>query len=602
MGSGTIPYPAIGRHGIVGDRRTAALVAADGTVDWLCLPDYDSLPAFSALLDARRGGFWRLGPARLRQGEQQYAGVAPILTTRWRSNDAEIELSDVMALPGDDRDSGTGRDRILLRKLTCLRGSAECVSIFRPSRGFELVDPGDATLGGADRCSIWSSDDRLRSGNGTFRLQAGESVSLVLSTGSTRRWSVAEAERLTGDAETFWTRVSQRFEASGDRVVRSAITIRLLEFAPSGAAVAAPTTSLPERIGGSWNADYRLAWVRDASLAMATLAALGDRVSARRYLEWLTTLGTATEEPLQVVYGVRGETAPRQRSCDGVEGYRASTPVRIGNHAHRQRQLDIFGYLADCAAVYVGHGGEWHPSFSALLRRVAGYVATHWTEDGNGIWELPVRRHYVSSLVMCWTALDRTLRLGNLIEAPASEQDAWRNACDSIRREVEARGWSQRLGAFKQSIESDALDASALLIPLSGFLPIADPRVRSTVEQIAARLTIDDCVYRFDPDCVEGIQGPPMGQYEAAFLPCTFWLGRAFALLGRTDRAREILETAERAAGRVGLLAEALDPRGFEMAGNTPLLFSHVEHIRAVQALEAAESGGTRVPLTAEAR
>ncbi len=325
MAPGLIAYPAIGRHGIVGDRRTAALVAADGTVDWLCLPDYDSLPAFGALLDARRGGFWRVGPVRLQQGEQHYAGVAPVLTTRWCSPDADLELSDAMALPGDERDSGTGRDRILLRKLTCRRGAAPCVSIFRPSRGFEPADPGDATLGEARRCSIWSSDDRLRSGNGTLTLQAGESVWLVLATGSTRRWSVAEAERLTADAEALWMRGSRRLVASGDRIVRSAVTMRLLEFAPSGAAVAAPTTSLPERIGGSWNADYRLAWVRDASLGMATLASLGDHVSARRYLEWLTTLGTATEEPLQVVYGIRGDTAPHQRSCDGVDGYRGST-------------------------------------------------------------------------------------------------------------------------------------------------------------------------------------------------------------------------------------------------------------------------------------
>ncbi len=203
---------------------------------------------------------------------------------------------------------------------------------------------------------------------------------------------------------------------------------------------------------------------------------------------------------------------------------------------------------------------------------------------------------------MCWTALDRTLQLGRLVEAPASERDAWRSARDSIRHEIEARAWSERLGAFRQSIESDALDASTLLIPLSGFLPVTDPRVRSTVEQIAARLTIDNWVYRFDPDRVEGLQGPPMGQSEAAFLPCTFWLARAWALLGQTDRARDILETAERAAGRLGLFAEAFDPREHAMAGNMPLVFSHVEHIRAVRALEAAESGLTGAAHAAPAR
>jgi alpha,alpha-trehalase len=565
-----IPYPALERHGLIGDRRTAALVAADGTIDWLCLPDYDGEAAFGALLDAGRGGFWRVGPARLWTGEQTYVGDTPVLRTRWSSDEYALELCDAMASARDERASGSEDTRVILRRLHCLRGAVDCVSLFHPF---------------AAALRLWSSRPHLSS---AFRLSSGDVVWLVASYGETPPWNVERADHAMHDVEAFWRDTAAQLRRSIDdsEIVRSAITLRLLEFAPAGSSVAAPTTSLPERIGGDWNADYRLTWVRDASLAMATLARLGDLESAARYLEWLARLEPSDQgAPLQVLYSIRGDRSVEQRDRHDRTGYRGSKPVRIGNNAFKQCQLDIFGYLADCVLVFLEHGGRWRRKFWPMLRRSADYVSEHWREPDHGIWELEAKQHYVASRVMCWTALERTLRIADRIGESPAKAAAWRAAARAIRDEVLRAGWSERRRAFTQALRSDVLDASALLIPLTGFLPADDDRVRATVDRIAEELTIDGLTYRFNPGDVPEVQGSAMGEFESAFMPCTFWLASACALLGRERDAHDVLAAAQRVAGPVGLYAEAIDPRGPAFAGNTPLLFSHVEHIRARQLL-----------------
>lgn len=589
---GSVPYPALNRQALIGDRRTAALVAADGSINWLCLPDYDGVPVFGALLDVCRGGFWRVGPAALVQGQQRYPGPAPIAETQWHTSDYALQLTDAMARPADDRGPDSSGERVVLRRLTCTRGAAACAVIFRPACDFRPLDELGAPVPGVGRLTFWTS--RPQTGpETTFRLESGETVWMVLSCGGRRDWTVELAEGLLQDAETYWADVVGRLDglALNPRLMRSAVTIRLLEYAPSGSIVAAPTTSIPERIGGSWNADYRLTWVRDASLSMEMLARLGDVESASRYLEWLTSLLNADDDPpLQVLYTIRGGREPEERERPDLEGYRQSQPVRIGNHAFRQKQLDIFGYLADCAHIYLAHGGPWREDFENLLYRAADHVAEHWRDSGHGIWELNARQRYLSGRIMCWTALDRTLRIVEQRRSVPAQAARWRAARAAIREEVEHAGWSTRLGAFKQAIETDALDASALLVPLSGFLPLDDPRVVSTVDRIASDLTIDGWVYRFDPERVPQAGPSSMGQFETAFLPCTFWLATVRARQGRREEAEQILAAVERIAGPLGLYAEGIDPRGRACAGNYPLLFSHVEYMRAVQALACSDN------------
>jgi len=573
-----VPYPAIERHGIIGDRRTAALVAADGTIDWLCLPNYNGKVIFGALLDAQRGGFWRVGPVVLREGEQRYPTVAPVVHTRWSSEDYELELVDAMLDPGE-RDDRSGSSRAIVRWLSCVRGTVDCVSIFSPSVDFTPHE----TLPDA---YLWSSSADF-SGSGSARLVAGDSIWIVLASGFRRAWSVADAASRLAAVESYWSDVVARFDGckTDRQLTRSLVTIRLLEYAPAGSIVAAPTTSLPERIGGGWNADYRLTWIRDASLSISALAAAGDLDSARRFFDWLTKLDSTTRSPLQVTYEINGGTTPRERTRRDLDGYRGSKPVRFGNHAYRQHQHDKFGYLAECALVYLEQGGEWDDRVWHLLVRAADFVAAHWDDAGNGIWELASRQRYVSGRVMAWSALDRILRIADRLGLAPAQAPAWRSARAAIHEEVMNRGWSDSLNAFAQSFETEALDASALLIPIVGFLPPDHPRVVATVTAIAEHLTTDGFVYRFDPQNVPKVGPSPMGQYEGAFLPCTFWLATAFALLGRRRDAEDILSAVERVAGPLALFAEAIDPRNRTFLGNTPLLFSHVEYVRAVRAV-----------------
>lgn len=340
--------------------------------------------------------------------------------------------------------------------------------------------------------------------------------------------------------------------------------------------VAAPTTSLPERIGGDRNYDYRHSWVRDASLSMATLGSLGDTPSAERYMGWLARRNSSTESPLQVVYRVAGGTELDQRERTDLEGYRGSLPVRFGNRAAAQRQLDWLGFLAECALVYLEQGGTWYGECWRTVRSAAEYTAANWHKPDHGIWELSEQRHYVSGKVMSWVALDRALRIAERT-GRTDETDNWSDTRGRIYAEVMDRGWSERMGAFRQHYESDRLDAAALLIPITGCLPPDHPRVLSTIERIEEQLTTDGLVHRFPPD--DGVLS--LSDFEGAFLPCTFWLAVAYAMAGNVERAERILERCESLAGGLGVFAEEVDVRSGAFLGNTPLLFSQVEYVRA---------------------
>jgi GH15 family glucan-1,4-alpha-glucosidase len=598
-----LAYPPIERHGTIGDRRTAALVAADGTLDWLCLPNYDSPPVFGALIDAGRGGFWQFGPREPALGRQTYRPDSATLVTTWETGHGTLELADAMPWPETDRPADREPRRVVLRRLRCTRGTVDVALAIRPRGDFDAGPAVEARGGGAtfrlgDRTlALWTSFPLAPDSEGataSLSLAEGETAWAVLDTDAEAAWSPEAAEAALAGTEAYWHDWCRRLTWLGprrERVRRSALSFHLLSFAPSGALVAAPTLGLPERIGGARNYDYRFAWVRDVSLCMAILAMLGDLGTAERYMDWLAGLDSQTDMPIQVLYRIDGGTDVTQRARDDLEGYRGSRPVLFGNHAFAQHQIDSYGYLADCSLIYFQQGGAWKPEYWTMLRRLADYTAETWEMPGHDIWELGDSLHYVSSKVMAWVALERSVQL---VRAGAGEADTgpWERAMAAIRTEVLACGWSDALGAFRQHYGADTLDASALLIPVMGFLPADDPKVRATIARIEEQLTRGGLVFRFDPETLPTPLGHPLGEAEGAFLPCTFWLASALAMGGEPDRAEAILERVEATAGELGLLAEEMDPATGAFLGNTPLLFSHAEYLKAILEIAMARPAG----------
>jgi GH15 family glucan-1,4-alpha-glucosidase len=592
-----IAYPAVERHGIISDRRTAALVAADGTVDWWCLPAYDGDIFFGALLDWGKGGLWRLGPAAMLQGRQSYEDETMILQTEWETEGNQLVLRDAMLWPENLRAPEQGPCRVIVRSLKCTKGRVRCALDFRP--GFNFTEPTDATFGehpsgvsiqkGGLALRLWCSAKLEREDTGLWcevDLNEGEELSAVLDFGSTGHgWTVAAAREALDHTRNYWREWSKAIDNETPEIRRSAMIIHALTYAPEGSVVAAATTSVPERVGGQWNADYRLCWVRDASLSLGILERLGDWQETERYLEWLHRQQSRFGQPLGVLYGIRGERRVGQKKNKEASGYRGSAPVRIGNRAYKQFQLGSVGFLADCIWIYLQAGGTWKEHYWKLVRRVADYVRKNWTEPDNGIWELPERQHFVSSRVLSWVTLDRAVHIAKKVK-PDFDTGDWQAELPKIHAEVMERGWSERLGAFRERYEQDNLDAATLLISVFEFLPPDHPRVLSTIEKISELLSIDGYVYRFNPRAMHALGDFPLGQLEAAFLPCTFWLATAYAKAGNPQKAEAIVQSVERIAGPLGIFAEAVDPRNNCFLGNTPLLFSHVEYIRAKMEIE----------------
>jgi GH15 family glucan-1,4-alpha-glucosidase len=585
--------PPIARLSVLGDRRTAAASGADGTVQWLCLPNYDGVPIFGRLLDRVRGGHWLLGPADTRVGRQSYIDGTNVAITRWDGADAALELTDAMLSPERGRPPGEEGRRLLLRRLHCRRGSVRC-AMELAARGNFAAGPAIATVAGGFELRVaglalglWTSqpvqpvEDRVCA---TFSLAAGDEFWAILGLGNRpATWNAGAAEAALQATIRHWREWSGRYRYRGAReanMVRSGLAIELLSFAPTGAVAAAATSSLPERIGGNRNYDYRYAWIRDASMAIATLSVLGDVDSAERYLSWLARLRSSTEMPLQVLYRVDGGTNIAERRRNDLAGYRGSRPVRFGNSAYRQRQIDCFGYLADCAVIYLQQGGRWAPQYWQVIRRIADYTVKHWRKPSNGIWERQQRRHFVSSKVMSWTTLKRALEFADRTGGDGNLRQ-WRKTMMEIHAEVMERGWSRPLQAFRQHYDADTLDASTLLIPLMEFLPAEDPHVVATVARIETDLMIDGLVYRFRPQELGEGACLPMGRFEGAFLPCCFWLAAVYAMIGRRGDAEAILRRVENMAGETGLFAEEADPSS-GLLGNLPMIFSHAEYARAV--------------------
>jgi GH15 family glucan-1,4-alpha-glucosidase len=593
-GGWTIAYPDIRQHGLIGDRRTAALVAADGTLDWLCLPDFDGRIVLGALLDWGKGGHWRIGPRQRMFGGQSYAGESMVLETRWELPEGTLILEDAMLWPESKRPEGRESARLIVRRLRCMRGQVRCDMDLRIHANFQAVDAAFTEQNGAFALSLPELNLRLQTSRPPvvigarvhvgFDLREGDDFWSVLEAGpSDQAWSSEAVEKSFAQARQYWADWLRGIRPLGggqEEIRRTAMVVHLLTFAPEGSVVAAPTTSVPERIGGGWNVDYRLCWVRDASLSVGTLARLGNLEEAEQYLSWLAKRVARFGKPLRVLYEIRGGTRPVQRKLSGVAGYRQSAPVRVGNHAYKQHQLGSYGFLADCLWTCLAEGGAWHDEYWMLLERIANYTVRHWQDPENGIWELPERRHYISSKVLSWVALERAMRIARQFK-PAYDLATWQSTAEAIHAEVMDKGWSERLGSFRQHYDAETLDASCLLISILDFLPGDHPHVLGTIERISQHLAIDRFVYRFDPLQTPGLGQLPLGELEGAFFPSTFWLATAYAKAGQVGRAEAILEKVEQLAGPTQLFSEAIDARSGNYLGNVPLLFSHVEYVRA---------------------
>ena len=598
----------IGDYALLSDCRSAALVSRDGSVDWLCFPRFDGPSVFCRLLDPA-GGRFAIRPAAEFQASRRYLDQTMVLETTFTTAGGTAVLTDALAVGRNERGHqlGTHSPSMLLRRLECTGGEIDVEVSYAPRPEYGLIQPilvpvpgGLAARGGADRLLLSTSvsfgvDDATATAR--FRLAAGQAALFALGHGQMADpplapWTTAEiSDRLDDTAEGWrsWSALHQNYEGPWRELVRhSGRVLQALTFARTGAIMAAPTTSLPETVGGVRNWDYRYTWVRDASLTMEALWVAACPDEANKFFTFLADAAASQLQhgaDLQIMFGIGGERDLTERELPHLAGWRGSRPVRVGNGAWTQRQLDVYGELLSAAQRLVNRLGELDPVTRQFLVMAAETAAARWREKDQGIWEIRGEpRDFLYSKLMCWVALDRAIALAPRLSAEDRVTD-WATTRDEIRAVILEQGWNERAGAFTQAFGSEDLDASNLMLAITGFLPADDPRIKATIEATAQRLTDQrGLVYRYRGG--DGLAGT-----EGTFLVCTFWLAQAQALAGDVDAATVTFERALAAINDVGLLAEEVDPGNGEMIGNFPQAFSHIGLVNAAWAITQAQQG-----------
>lgn len=594
-------------YALIGDMQTAALIGRNGSVDWLCLPRFDSHAVFASLLGTDEHGCWRVGPATPEGTEppkadrRRYRGDSLVLESEWDTPRGTVRVIDFM--PPREQHAPQ-----VVRIVEGVSGRVPMRSALRMRFSYGWVVPWVQQIEGrtvavAGPDSVWLDTDAETYGENLttysdFTVAPGERVAFTISWQASHKSPPAEPdpEAALEATQEFWSEWVDHCTYHGpyrEAVVRSLITLKALTYAPTGGIVAAPTTSLPECIGGMRNWDYRFTWLRDAAITLSSLLRTGYHQEALAWREWLLRAVAGDPENLQIMYGIAGERELGEAELNWLPGYENSTPVRIGNGAAGQLQLDVYGEVTE--ALHLAHmTGLSRNDYASLLQlKLIGYLEDHWDEPDEGIWEVRgPRRHFVHSKVMAWVAVDRTVKLieSGDVDGPL---DRWRDLRDEIHRDVCEKGYDKERNTFTQSYGSKELDASLLLIPQMGFLPPDDKRVIGTIEAIQRELSTEDgFVMRYptsqgDGENLDGLLGE-----EGAFLACSFWLADDLAMIGRVEEARKLFERLLSLRNDLGLLAEEWDSRLQRQVGNFPQAFSHVPLIDTALRLTASGAYG----------
>ncbi len=587
-------YRPIEDYALIGDCHGSALVGSDGSIDWATLHRVDAEPVFCRLLDADKGGFWTLQPTTGFTSTRAYLPGTNILRTVFDSPDGSVAVTDFMPV-GRALDAGI-HDYVslsapawIVRRIEGLRGSVAMRSLYRPSREFarkpvDLTSVDGCVDAGLDMPRLYGSIDFTLAGDeasALFSIAAGDHLDLVLAGNTVAGQAPGQrVDAFFAATRAFWEewiaycRYSGPFEGA---VRRSALTLKLMTFAPSGAIVAAPTTSLPEEIGGERNWDYRFCWVRDSSFALYALAVLGYSGEAKAFHGFLARSIARSLPEVRPMYGVDGELNLQEQTLDHLEGYQSSAPVRVGNGAYRQRQIDVYGQMLDLSLLYRQLGGDLDEQYLRLLAAVAEFIAAHWRDPDQGIWEMRgPPRHHVHGKLMSWVGMDRAARL-------LDDGERWREVAQQIAADIEAHGIDRQTGALTQAYDGGT-DAAVLLAPMLGFVH-QPATLDATLARVTRQLADGDFVARYDGE--DGLQGA-----EGAFLVCTSWLIDAELAAGRIDSAEARIERLVACANDVGLYAEEVDPVSGAMLGNYPQALTHLGLIGNVVNLQLARRHG----------
>ncbi|WP_427924668.1 glycoside hydrolase family 15 protein [Streptomyces sp. cg40] len=594
-------YLPIAEHGLIGDLRSVALVGTNGTIDWYCCPSFDAPSVFAAILDAERGGSFELAAAVPARTKQFYFPDTNVLITRFFTEDGVGEVQDFMPVTGESDEAARHR---LIRRVVCVRGSVPFRIKVAPRFDYgasphtarmlgdvALFESAEKSLAltatvplECDEVDVWAD----------FKLDEGESEVFALDQVdgevSPRNCARTEAEDEFNTTVAYWRRWLSQSRYRGrwrEMVHRSALTLKLLTYAPTGAIVAAPTTSLPEQLGGERNWDYRYVWIRDAAFCVYAMLRLGFTTEAKAFMEFVSRYISPGDGnpsgPLQIMYGIDGRTELTERELPHLEGHQKSAPVRVGNAAADQLQLDIYGALIDSIYLY----DKWAEPISSAqwddVCALVDWVCVHWDQPDEGVWETRGgRKNFLYSRLMCWVAIERAIRLANRRGLPAN-LPYWGGCRDTIYRRIMDRGWSETRQAFVQYEGSDVLDAALLMMPLAKFIAPTDPKWLSTLDALTEELVSDSLVYRYNPQASpDGLRGD-----EGTFSICSFWYVEALVRAGRVDEARLAFEKMLTYANHLGLYAEEIGRTG-EQQGNFPQAFTHLALISAAFNLDRA--------------
>lgn len=584
----------IADYALIGDTRTAALCTSTGSIDWMCAPAFDSEPLFGKLVGGPAAGSFAITIDDVVQRSRKYLGSGAVLETTIGAANGRGRLTEGMVV---EVERSLLPQTVLVRRLTCDAGQVAARIRFDPKRGFAGRSPRAARRAGSLVCE-WGSVAVALQSFPEIEISPGDEVVVELDAGTelTMVMTIADrspavlvgrdrAAQLLERTGEWWERWSANIDYDGPfrgAVLRSLITLQLLTFSPSGAPIAAPTTSLPEQIGGGRNWDYRFSWPRDASIGLAAFLALGQPDLAHSFMHWLLHSNRLSRPRVKVLYTLYGKAPPKEREVRGVPGYRASLPVRIGNEARTQHQLDVYGWVVDAAWLMTKSGHELHPETWRAIRGMADFVVRHWEEPDAGIWEVRGRpAHYVHSKMMAWLCLDRALGIAAIRGVQSRRTRAWTKERDRIKHDVLERGFDAKIGSYVRSYGTRETDAALLILPVLEFDDSPD-RVIATIDEIRSELEVEGgLLYRYRRGADH------MGGGEGAFLPCSFWLVQALARTGRRVEATTLFEQLLERANDVGLFSEEIDPASGELLGNFPQAFTHATLVQAALSLSA---------------